>query len=111
MIPPRLRLIGIDPGLQHTGWGIIDVMGNRLIHVANGAVHSDSKAALANRLLALHIGLAAVIAQWQPEEAAVEETFVNKNPSSTLKLGLARGIALLVPAQAGLPVAEYPATW
>ena len=108
MGPGTFRLVGLDPGLRHTGWGIIDVSGNRLSHVANGAVHSDSDLSLAARLVQLFDGLTAVIERWQPDEAAVEEVFVNKNPASTLKLGMARGVALLVPAKAGLLVAEYP---
>ena len=104
-----MRVLGLDPGLQHTGWGIIDIAGSRLRHVAAGAVHSDAARPLADRLVQLHDGLTAVIGEWRPDEAAVEETFVNKNPSSTLKLGLARGVVLLVPALAGLAVAEYPA--
>lgn len=103
----RQRLIGLDPGLRKTGWGIIDVEGSRLIHVANGVVHSDANNSLAERLVQLFDGLQQVIADWQPHSAAVEETFVNKNPMSTLKLGQARGIALLVPSMAGIPVAEY----
>ena len=102
------RLIGIDPGLQHTGWGVIDVTGNLLRHVADGALHSNAESSLAERLCQLHDALVEVIATWKPDEAAVEETFVNKNPASTLKLGMARGVALLVPARAGLPVTEYP---
>ncbi|GAB4119961.1 MAG: crossover junction endodeoxyribonuclease RuvC [Rhodothalassiaceae bacterium] len=102
-----MRLIGLDPGLQVTGWGVIDVAGSRLSHVANGTVRTDRAQDLAPRLVALHDGLAAVIAEWRPDAAAVEETFVNKNPVSTLKLGQARGIVLLVPALAGLPVAQY----
>lgn len=102
-----MRLIGFDPGLQNTGWGVIDVDGNRLRHVADGAVHTSPKATLSDRLVELHAGLQDVIAEYQPEEAAVEETFVNKNAVSTLKLGQARGIVLLVPALAGLHVAEY----
>ena len=104
-----MRLLGLDPGLRHTGWGIVDVEGVHLRYVADGAVDSDGKLDLARRLVQLHDGLAAVLARYAPDEAAVEETFVNKNPTSTLKLGVARGIALLVPALAGLPVAEYPA--
>lgn len=104
-----MRLFGIDPGLRHTGWGVIEVEGSRLRYVADGALHPDPKMPLAERLVALHDGLVKVIAEHQPDEAAVEETFVSKNPSSTLKLGLARGVALLVPALAGLAVAEYPA--
>lgn len=103
------RVLGLDPGLRHTGWGVVDVAGNRLSHVAAGAVHSTDGRSLAERLVELHDGLVAVIAAHRPDTAAVEETFVNKNPTSTLKLGLARGIALLVPAQAGLAVFEYPA--
>lgn len=102
-----MRLIGFDPGLLNTGWGVIDVDGNRLRHVADGAVHTSPKATLSDRLVQLHAGLQEVIAEHKPEEAAVEETFVNKNPVSTLKLGQARGIVLLVPALAGLYVAEY----
>lgn len=102
-----MRILGLDPGLQKTGWGVIDTMGTRLVHVANGTVASDAKQSLADRLMALHDGLQEVLATWQPDSAAVEETFVNKNPTSTLKLGQARGICLLVPALAGLPVAEY----
>lgn len=102
-----MRLIGFDPGLQNTGWGVIDVDGNRLRHVADGAVHTSPKATLSDRLVELHAGLQEVIAEHRPDEAAVEETFVNKNPVSTLKLGQARGIVLLVPALAGLYVAEY----
>ncbi|PCI34576.1 MAG: crossover junction endodeoxyribonuclease RuvC [Alphaproteobacteria bacterium] len=100
-------MIGFDPGLRKTGWGIIDVDGSRLIHVANGIVHSDAKASLAERLVQLFDGLSQVITDWEPDTAAVEETFVNKNPNSTLKLGQARGISLLVPALAGIPVGEY----
>jgi len=102
-----MRLLGLDPGLQKTGWGIVESQGNRLIHIANGVVKSDSKKSLAERLVELHDGLTAVLAEWQPHACAVEETFVNKNPTSTLKLGQARGIALLVPSIAGIPVAEY----
>ena len=101
------RIIGIDPGLQRTGWGVIDVAGNRLTFVACGTVTSNGKEDLADRLLSLHDGLVSVIAAHQPDEAAVEETFVNVNPTATLKLGQARGIAMLVPARAGLGVAEY----
>jgi crossover junction endodeoxyribonuclease RuvC len=104
-----LRILGLDPGLRRTGWGVIEASGDRLGHLANGTVASDERAPLAERLLALHDGLEAVIADWQPGEAAVEESFVNKNPASTLKLGIARGVVLLVPARAGLPVAEYGA--
>jgi len=103
------RIIGIDPGLRNMGWGMIDVEGSRLMFVASGSVHSDAKLSLAERLRQLHDGLAEVIVRYAPQEAAVEETFVNTDPQATLKLGQARGIALLVPALAGLPVAEYGA--
>lgn len=105
----KIRLIGIDPGLQRTGWGVIEVDGNHLRHIADGFVATDAKAAIGERLVRLHDGLEQAIRQWQPEEAAVEETFVNKNPASALKLGVARGVALLTPARLGLPVFEYPA--
>ncbi len=102
-----IRIIGIDPGLRHTGWGIIGVQGTRLSYVADGTIQSDANALLADRLCQLHDQLREVIGAFQPDEAAVEETFVNKDARATLKLGQARGIALLVPAQAGLSVAEY----
>jgi len=104
---PRRRLLGLDPGLRQTGWGVIDVMGTRLVHVANGTVTSSAELDLSDRLRELHDGLMQVLADWEPDGAAVEETFVNKNPVSTLKLGQARGVALLVPALSGIPVAEY----
>ncbi len=104
-----IRLMGIDPGLQRTGWGIVDVDGSRLSHVANGTVASTATLSLAERLAELYAGLSSAIEAHRPAAAAVEETFVNKNPNSTLKLGIARGAALLAPALCGLPVAEYPA--
>jgi crossover junction endodeoxyribonuclease RuvC len=107
MAQKAIRIIGIDPGLRRTGWGIIEQSGNRLAHLAHGTLKIDDKQSLAERLLELHNGLASVIAEWRPDEAAVEETFVNKDARATLKLGHARGIALLVPAAAGLAVAEY----
>ena len=103
-----MRLIGFDPGLRRTGWGVVDSNGNRLRYVAHGTVVSDAKLTLSDRLMQLYHALTAVIAEWQPAEAAVEETFVNKNPLTTLRLGQARAIALLAPAMAGLRVAEYP---
>ena len=102
-----MRLLGLDPGLRNTGWGVIESDGYRLSHIANGVVSVSAGPSLAERLAELHDGLVAVISRYQPAEAAVEETFVNRNPKSTLKLGQARGIALLAPAQAGIPVAEY----
>jgi crossover junction endodeoxyribonuclease RuvC len=103
------RIIGIDPGLRRTGWGVIEVEGSRLSFVACGCVESNDKLSLAERLRQLHAGLTGVVALHAPDEAAVEETFVNKDARATLKLGHARGIALLVPALAGLEVAEYAA--
>lgn len=102
-----MRIIGIDPGLRRTGWGVLDARDNRLSFVAEGTVTSNAKDALSDRLMQLYDGLASVIETWSPDLAAVEETFVNKNPTSTLKLGQARGIALLVPARLGLSVGEY----
>ena len=102
-----MKLLGIDPGLRNTGWGIIESDGNRLTYVGDGVVKSDAKLSLAERLVQLHDGLLEIIEEFQPAEAAVEETFVNVNPASTLKLGQARGIALFVPSKFGLPVAEY----
>ncbi len=102
-----MRSLGLDPGLVCTGWGMIDSDGARLAFVACGAVRSDPAAETASRLHELFAGLVDVIERWQPDNAAVEETFLNRNPGSTLKLGLARGVALLAPALAGLPVAEY----
>lgn len=100
------RVIGIDPGLRKLGWGVIDVLGSRISHVANGTVTSTGET-LAARLLSLHQQLTRVVEEFNPDMAAVEQTFVNKDGAATLKLGQARGIALLVPAQAGLSVGEY----
>ncbi|KFB08826.1 crossover junction endodeoxyribonuclease RuvC [Nitratireductor basaltis] len=102
-----IRIIGIDPGLRRTGWAIIESLGNSLHFVAAGTVTSDGKADLASRLCQLHDGLSDILHTHMPVEAAVEQTFVNKDASATLKLGQARGIAMLVPARAGLPVSEY----
>lgn len=104
-----MRLIGLDPGLRLTGWGVIDVDGNRLRHVAHGVVKVASDQTLAERLNDLFEGIAAVLKAHQPAEAAVEETFVNVNPASTLKLGQARGVVMLAPARHGLAVFEYAA--
>ena len=101
-----MRVIGIDPGLRNLGWGVIDTDGNRMTHVGNGICHSTT-GELALRLLSLHKQLSEVMARFTPDAAAVEQTFVNKDAVATLKLGQARGIALLVPAQAGLPIGEY----
>jgi len=104
-----IRILGIDPGLRHMGWGVVEVLGSRLSYVASGTLHSNDKACLSERLCALHHGLSAVVSDYAPQEAAVEETFVNRDPRSALKLGQARGIAIVVPALAGLIVAEYAA--
>src|SRR5882757_4205165 len=104
-----MRVLGLDPGLRHTGWGIIDVFGNRLVHVADGVIHAAADQPLAARLVSLFRQITAVVERFRPDEAAVEETFVNRNPSSTLRLGVARGVVLLAPAECGLPVAEYSA--
>ena len=102
-----IRILGIDPGLRRTGWGLIEASGNRLIHVACGSVETSEQAELGSRLLVIYNGLCHVIDRYRPHEAAVEATFVNTNAAATLKLGQARGIAMLVPARAGLTVAEY----
>ena len=103
-----IRIIGIDPGLRRTGWGIIESDGVRLGYVASGVISPDTEADLAYRLREIFEGITAVLASFKPAEAAVEETFVNDNPRATLKLGQARGIALLAPAMKGLKVGEYP---
>jgi crossover junction endodeoxyribonuclease RuvC len=102
-----IRIIGIDPGLRRTGWGVIETLGNALHFIAAGTVRSQDADALANRLCQIHDGLCAVLDEHAPDEAAVEATFVNKDATATLKLGQARGIAMLVPALRGLAVAEY----
>jgi crossover junction endodeoxyribonuclease RuvC len=102
-----VRILGIDPGLRRTGWGVIEVDGNRLAYVGCGLVEPPENMPLANRLLAIHEGLAAVLADFRPVEAAVEQTFVNKDGVATLKLGQARGVAMLAPAMFGISVSEY----
>lgn len=101
-----MRVIGIDPGLRNMGWGVIEVIGSRLCHVANGTCRSEGRA-LAERLLSLHAALSDIVALHAPDAGAVEQTFVNRDGAGTLKLGQARGIALLALAQAGLAVGEY----
>ena len=101
------RIIGIDPGLRNTGWGVISQEGTRLTYIADGALHSDGDRPLAERLLQLHTQLIEVIRAYEPDEAAVEETFVNTDARATLKLGQARGVLMLAPAMLNLPVAEY----
>lgn len=102
-----IRILGIDPGLRKTGWGVIASEGTKLSFIGCGCIESDGGLSLAERLKQLHEGIAKVIAAFEPDEAAVEETFVNRDPQSALKLGQARGVALVVPAMAGLDVAEY----
>jgi len=104
-----IKLLGLDPGLRITGWGVVSVDGNRLRHVADGAIRVPADGPLAGRLALLYRGLEEVLAVHEPDEAAIEETFVNRNPASTLKLGQARGVVLLAPAVAGIPVHEYSA--
>jgi crossover junction endodeoxyribonuclease RuvC len=104
-----LILLGLDPGLGCTGWGVIRAEGNRLSHVANGQIRTDPKAVLPARLVRLDAALAEIIAEYRPEAAAVEEVFVNENPQSTLKLGHARGVVLLAAAKSGIEVGEYAA--
>jgi crossover junction endodeoxyribonuclease RuvC len=107
MPAPSLRLLGLDPGLLRTGWGVIEVRGNRLSYVADGVVEVPGKRPLAERLVDLFRQIGDVIGRFEPDQAAVEESFVNKNPASTLKLGVARGVVLLAPAERGIPVSEY----
>ena len=102
-----IRIIGIDPGLRRTGWGVVETEGNRLSFLGCGSVTTDDRDDLAARLLAIHDGLMRILEEFRPDEAAVEATFVNKDANATLKLGQARGIAMVVPARVGVPVAEY----
>lgn len=105
-----MRVIGLDPGLQRTGWGVIEWRSNRLRHIDHGVVTSDPSRDLAERLRQLHEALAGVLAAQEPDEAAIEVTLANRNPTASLKLGMARGVALLAPALLDLPVAEYQPT-
>jgi crossover junction endodeoxyribonuclease RuvC len=109
MIFDSIRILGVDPGLRNTGWGIIEVCGTHLSYVGCGSIRTDAHASLAKRLAAIHTGLADIIEGRSPQEAAVEETFVNRDPQSTLKLGQARGAAISALALHGLPVSEYAA--
>src|SRR5277367_1231347 len=102
-----MRVLGLDPGLRHTGWGVIDVDGNRLTHVADGVASAPTDLPIGERLVLLFRQLGEVLERFRPDQAAVEETFVNRNPASTLKLGVARGVVLLAPAERGVPVSEY----
>jgi len=104
-----MRILGLDPGLGTTGWGLIQAEGNRLSHIANGQLKTDPSAPLPRRLAALADQLEALIAEQRPDAAAVEEVFVNKNPQSTLKLGQARGVVIMTAARAGIDVGEYAA--
>ena len=106
---PSVVLLGIDPGLRFTGWGLVEADGNRLRHIADGVIATDGDDDVPARLKVLHDALAALLAAYRPDEAAVEETYVNRNGQATLKLGYARGVALLAPALIGIPVAEYGA--
>jgi crossover junction endodeoxyribonuclease RuvC len=102
-----IRILGIDPGLRRTGWGVVEIAGSSLSFIGCGSVTTNDRDALAMRLVVIHDGLVRILEQFRPDEAAVEATFVNKDASATLKLGQARGIAMVVPAKAGVPVAEY----
>jgi len=107
MISSPIRILGIDPGLRRTGWGVLDVEGNRLMFVGCGSVETREQMALASRLLAIHEGLGLILDRFRPAEAAIEQTFVNKDGVATLKLGQARGVAMLAPAMFGIAVSEY----
>src|SRR5260370_41933650 len=102
-----IRILGIDPGLRRRGWGVVEIAGSRLGFIGCGSVISNDRDDMARRLLAIHDGLMRILDEFRPDEAAVEATFVNKDAQATLKLGQARGIAMVVPARAGIPVAEY----
>lgn len=102
-----VRIIGLDPGLRNTGWGVIEAEGTRLIYVADGAVHSDADAPLAQRLCQIHDQVRDLLKNFMPDEAAIEETFVNADARATLKLGQARGVVMLAPASLNIPVSEY----
>ncbi|MGO9740740.1 MAG: crossover junction endodeoxyribonuclease RuvC [Roseiarcus sp.] len=104
-----IRILGVDPGLRHTGWGLIGSAGSRLTYVASGSIRTETGPELAERLALIHRELTRLIAEWRPDEGAVEETFVNRDPQSALKLGQARGVALSALALGGLRVAEYSA--
>lgn len=102
-----MKILGIDPGLRHTGWGIVSFHQGRLSHIAHGTISPKAKLDMAERLLVIQESLYRVIQEFAPEHAAIEEIFVNKNPASTLKLGMARGVAFVVPAKQNIPVTEY----
>ncbi len=102
-----IRILGIDPGLRRTGWGIVEIAGNALTFLGCGSVTTNDRDTLAARLLYIHDGLVRILDEFRPDEAAVEQTFVNKDAKATLKLGQARGVAMVVPARVGVPIAEY----
>jgi len=102
-----VRILGLDPGLRHTGWGVIESIGNKLIHVADGVIEPNAKLSLAERLSVLFGAVCDIVTEYDPHECAIEDSFVNKNPISTLKLGHARAAAMLAPATAEIPVFEY----
>lgn len=102
-----MRILGLDPGLRHTGWGLIEKNGPKISFIAAGVINADTSLTLAERLAEIHMAITKVILDFQPDEAAIEETFVNVNPTSTLKLGQARGAIILAPAEHGISVAEY----
>lgn len=104
-----VRIIGVDPGLQHCGWGIIESADNHLRYIASGTISPPAKQSLGERLAQIHAGLSRIVEEFKPQQAAIEETFVSVNGQSTLKLGHARGVALLALAQTGLPISEYAA--
>ena len=105
----RVRILGLDPGLVRTGWGVIDVLGNKLTHVAHGVLAPQTSLPMPQRLLQLYNGVVEVLEEHEPNEVSVEETFSNVNPDSTIKLGHARGVIMVPPGKAGLLVAEYAA--
>ncbi len=107
LVPHPIRILGIDPGLRRCGWGMIEILGSRLSFIACGSVDPPDKLPMSERLRAIHDGLTAVVVEHRPDESAIEETFVNKDARATLKLGAARGAAMVVPALAGISVAEY----
>lgn len=105
-----MRILGLDPSLSSTGWGIIEVVNNRLRYVADGFIKTDPKQPIYERLAIIHKSLGDVIELYKPDEAAIEQVFLNENPASTIKLGMARGVVILAPALFGLPVSEYEPT-
>lgn len=105
-----MRILGLDPSLSSTGWGIVEVENNRLRYVADGFIKTDPKLPIYDRLAVIHRALNEVIETYHPQEAAIEQVFLNENPTSTIKLGMARGVVILVPALFGIPVCEYEPT-